>query len=131
MRLQVRLWTVEDVCRWLDTLRLGQYKSAFKEASVDGEFLLELREEDMMQVRRHHSGTVWGLEGPLVSLSWSSVAVAQVLGMEHKLHVRKVILARAKLLPLSEEERAKKVRFTHQTHTFAHRACPRHRSSTS
>jgi hypothetical protein len=48
--LQVRLWTVEDVCRWLDTLRLGQYKQAFKEASVDGEFLLELREEDMMQV---------------------------------------------------------------------------------
>jgi hypothetical protein len=47
---QVRLWTVEDVTRWLDTLRLGQYKQAFKEASVDGEFLLELREEDMMQV---------------------------------------------------------------------------------
>lgn len=54
--VQVRLWTVEDVCRWLDTLRLGQYKQAFKEASVDGEFLLELREEDMMQVR-HHSPT--------------------------------------------------------------------------
>jgi hypothetical protein len=29
--------------------------------------------------------------------------------MEHKLHVRKVILARAKLLPLTEEEVAKKV----------------------
>ena len=39
---------------------------------MDGEFLLELREEDL----------------------------AQALGMEHKLHVRKVILARDKLRPL-------------------------------
>lgn len=30
--------------------------------------------------------------------------------MEHKLHVRKVILARAKLTPLSDEELARKVR---------------------
>lgn len=38
------------------------------------------------------------------------VDVVQVLGMEHKLHVRKVILARAKLTPLSDEELARKVR---------------------
>merc|ERR1719446_1783148 len=77
---ETRLWSVTDVMRWLDTLALGQYKQSFKEASVDGEFLLELREEDMMQV----------------------------LGMEHRLHVRKVILARAKLTPLSPLETAKK-----------------------
>jgi len=77
---EVKLWSVDDVSRWLDTLRLGQYKRAFRDASVDGEFLLELREEDMMQV----------------------------LGMEHRLHVRKVILARAKLTPLSPLEEAKK-----------------------
>ena len=69
-----------DVMRWLDTLALGQYKQAFKEASVDGEFLLELREEDLMQV----------------------------LGMEHKLHVRKVILARDKLKPLDQREAMQK-----------------------
>ena len=78
----MRLWSVTDVCRWLDTLSLQQYTKAFKEASVDGEFLLELREEDL----------------------------AQVLGMEHKLHVRKVILARDKLRPLSEQEKKMKVR---------------------
>ena len=48
---ETRLWSVTDVMRWLDTLSLGQYKQSFKEASVDGEFLLELREEDLMQVR--------------------------------------------------------------------------------
>ena len=72
----VRFWSVEDVARWLDTLALQQYKMAFKEASVDGEFLMELREQDLQQV----------------------------LGMEHKLHVRKIILARDKLRPLSERE---------------------------
>ena len=65
---------------WLDTLSLGQYKAAFREASVDGDFLLELREEDLIQV----------------------------LGMEHKLHVRKVILGRDKLKPLSEGDVVKK-----------------------
>lgn len=113
--VQVRLWTVEDVCRWLDTLRLGQYKQAFKEASVDGEFLLELREEDMMQVRRkqgmHGCGLApWRL-GSMTLAGWVWAAW-QVLGMEHKLHVRKVILARAKLTPLSEEDVAKKVRYS-------------------
>ena len=75
---EMRLWSVADVARWLDTLSLGQYKDAFREA-VDGDFLLESREEDL-----------------------------QVLGMEHKLHVRKVILGRDKLRPLSETDHVKK-----------------------
>lgn len=77
---EMRLWSVKDVGRWLDTLTLGQYKAAFAEASVDGEFLLELREEDLVHV----------------------------LGMEHKLHVRKIIIARDKLRPLSEADIVKK-----------------------
>lgn len=77
---EMRRWSVSDVGRWLDTLVLGQYRAAFREASVDGEFLLELREEDLVQV----------------------------LGMEHKLHVRKVILARDKLKPLSEADIVKR-----------------------
>ncbi|KAJ8600447.1 hypothetical protein CTAYLR_001433 [Chrysophaeum taylorii] len=77
---EMRLWSVYDVGRWLDTLTLGQYKAAFAEASVDGEFLLELREEDLVQV----------------------------LGMEHKLHVRKVVLARDRLKPLSEADVVKR-----------------------
>ena len=48
--------------RWLETLALGQYVDAFKEATVDGAFLMELREEDLVQV----------------------------LGVSHKLHVRKL-----------------------------------------
>jgi len=74
------MWTVSDVGRWLDAIYLGQYVPAFREACVDGPFLMELREEDLVQV----------------------------LGMTHKLHVRKVIISREKLKPLSEQEQFRK-----------------------
>lgn len=72
----VRTWTVNDVARWLETLSLTQYSSAFVEGSVDGPFLMELREEDLIQV----------------------------LGIKHQLHVRKILLAREKLKPLTRQE---------------------------
>jgi len=72
----VRSWTVSDVARWLDSLSLAQYCPAFTEGSVDGPFLMELREEDLVQV----------------------------LGIKHKLHVRKIMLSREKLKPLSQQE---------------------------
>lgn len=31
---ELSLWTVDDVCRWLDTLQLGEYKEAFREGKV-------------------------------------------------------------------------------------------------
>ncbi len=70
------MWTVSDVGKWMESLSLGQYVAAFKEGTVDGPFLLELREEDLIQV----------------------------LGVSHKLHVRKIIISREKLRPLSEQE---------------------------
>lgn len=76
----VRLWSVGDVARWLEGLSLGQYCTAFKEATVDGPFLLELREEDM----------------------------TNVLGIKHKLHVRKIIVSRERLKPLNEQEKSLK-----------------------
>ena len=56
---------------------MSQYAAAFREATVDGPFLLELREEDLVQV----------------------------LGVEHKLHVRKILVSRDKLKPLTAKER--------------------------
>ena len=75
----VRLWTVSNVCTWLESLQLDQYVKSFKEATIDGPFLLELREED----------------------------IVQILGVKHKLHVRKILTQREKLKPLSIEETAK------------------------
>jgi pimeloyl-ACP methyl ester carboxylesterase len=72
----VRTWTVNDVVRWLDSLSLSQYAASFQEGSVDGPFLMELREEDLIQV----------------------------LGIRHKLHVRKILISREKLKPLSQQE---------------------------
>merc|ERR1711871_1422994 len=83
---EVRLWTVDDVGRRLDTLTLSQYKQAFKEATVDGEFLLELRTEDM----------------------------TDVLGIDHQLHVRKIVVARDKLRPLNERELDQKHAVLHE-----------------
>ena len=77
---EVRFWSVADVGRWLQTLSLHKYVEAFTEACVDGEFLLELREEDM----------------------------SSVLQVEHKLHRRKILLAREKLKPLTIVEVQKK-----------------------
>ncbi len=76
----VRTWTVTDVARWLESLSLGQYIAPFTEGSVDGPFLMELREEDLIQV----------------------------LGIEHKLHVRKILISREKLKPLSQQEQFQK-----------------------
>jgi len=90
---EVRMWSVTDVGRWLDTLTLSQYAPAFRDASVDGDFLLELREEDL----------------------------AVVLGIEHKLHVRKVLLARDKLRPLSEQEMLKKAAVVSEEKSIAQR----------
>ncbi|KAG7393723.1 hypothetical protein PHYPSEUDO_004486 [Phytophthora pseudosyringae] len=75
---ELRAWTVDDVGRWLESLSLPQYKAAFREGAVDGDFLIELRAEDM----------------------------AEVLGVSHKLHVRKLLAARNKLVPLTAAERA-------------------------
>jgi len=75
----VKLWTVSNVATWLETLCLEQYVPQFREATVDGAFLMELREED----------------------------IVQILGVKHKLHVRKLLTQREKLKPLSVEESAK------------------------
>jgi CheY-like chemotaxis protein len=61
--VDVRLWTVSDVCGWLETLMLGQYKDAFADAAVDGPFLLELTEDDLLNT----------------------------LGVEHPLHRKKIV----------------------------------------
>ena len=70
-------WSVYDIGRWLDVLSLPQYKQAFKEAAVDGALLLELQPSDFRDV----------------------------LGMEHTLHVKKVVAARDKMKPLSAREK--------------------------
>jgi hypothetical protein len=61
--LRVSTWSVEDVSKWLDTLSLGQYKEAFIDAAIDGEFLYDLDEEDLKNT----------------------------LGIEHRLHRKKIL----------------------------------------
>lgn len=67
--LDIDDWTVDDICRWLKSLSLGQYIKAFREACVDGEFLMELTPDDLKDV----------------------------LGVEHALHIKKILFARDKL----------------------------------
>jgi len=93
---EVRFWSVADVGRWLQTLSLHQYVDAFKEACVDGDFLLELREEDM----------------------------STVLQVEHRLHRRKILLAREKLKPLTIKEMEVKKTVEHEEVANKRRIAP-------
>ena len=79
---EARFWTKEDVGMFLTSLGLRQYRDAFAEAAVDGDFLLALDPNDC----------------------------ADVLGVEHALHSKKLFLAIEKLRPLSMVDRQKKVR---------------------
>lgn len=74
--LQVAGWSVADVGRWLDTLALGQYKRAFADAATDGALLLHLNDDDLKNT----------------------------LGMEHRLHRKKVLTS---VEQLREAERVK------------------------
>lgn len=77
---EVRFWTKEDVGHFLTTLGLRQYREAFAEAAVDGDFLLALDANDC----------------------------ADVLGVEHALHSKKLFLAIDKMRPLTATARRKK-----------------------
>lgn len=77
---EARFWTKEDVGQFLITLGLKQYREAFAEAAVDGDFLLALDPNDC----------------------------ADVLGVEHALHSKKLFLAIDRLRPLTAADRKKK-----------------------
>lgn len=74
--IQVVGWSVADIGRWLDTLALGQYKRAFSDAAVDGALLLHLNDDDLKNT----------------------------LGMEHRLHRKKILTS---VEQLREVERVK------------------------
>lgn len=58
-----RAWSIEEVCKWLTSLRLSQYKETFMDAAIDGIFLFELTDDDLRNT----------------------------LGIEHALHRKKIL----------------------------------------
>eukprot|EP00750_Incisomonas_marina_P020529 INCI4048.3.p1 GENE.INCI4048.3~~INCI4048.3.p1 ORF type:complete len:2134 (-),score=426.39 INCI4048.3:1814-8215(-) len=77
--LNVAAWSVNDVGTWLETMSLGQYRECFADGSVDGSFLYDLNDDDL-----HNT-----------------------LGIEHKLH-RKKIINSIRRLKFAEEEQVRK-----------------------
>ena len=45
--VKVESWSINDVSKWLVSISLSQYQSAFKEGAVDGSFLCELTDDDL------------------------------------------------------------------------------------
>lgn len=43
-------WNIEEVGKWLNNARLGEYVDTFKNENIDGEALLELTEEDLKEM---------------------------------------------------------------------------------
>ena len=76
-RKQVDLthWGVEEVTKWLTSLRLSQHIPSFQEAAVDGPFLCQLTENDLRNV----------------------------LGIEHHLHRKKILFNVSLLLKPQNE----------------------------
>ena len=63
--VRVETWSINDVSRWLTSISLSQYQSAFKEGAVDGSFLCELTDDDLRNT----------------------------LGVEHRLHRKKILFS--------------------------------------
>jgi len=72
-RIDLSCWNIEDVIQWLETISLSQYAEAFREGAVDGPFLCQLTDDDI----RH------------------------VLGVEHILHRKKILLCIKRLSEVS------------------------------
>lgn len=66
-------WEVDHVIQWLNALSLGQYEDSFRDGSIDGPFLFQLTDDDLMNV----------------------------LGVEHKLHRKKIMFGIAQLQEMS------------------------------
>jgi hypothetical protein len=76
MKSPVSYWGVDHVVEWLKALSLGQYEDSFRDGSIDGPFLCELTDDDLLNV----------------------------LGVEHKLHRKKILLGIAQLRSLSSTD---------------------------
>jgi pimeloyl-ACP methyl ester carboxylesterase/DNA-binding response OmpR family regulator len=63
--VSVESWSISDVSRWLTSISLSQYQSAFQEGAVDGSFLCELTDDDLRNT----------------------------LGVEHRLHRKKILFS--------------------------------------
>lgn len=61
--LKVSAWTCNDVSKWLQSISLGQYRTTFTDAAVDGEFLFDINDDDLKNT----------------------------LGVEHRLHRKKIM----------------------------------------
>lgn len=68
-------WEVDHVIQWLKALSLGQYEDSFRDGSIDGPFLFQLTDDDLMNV----------------------------LGVEHKLHRKKILFSIAQLQTVSND----------------------------
>jgi len=75
--IKVDSWSINDVSKWLKEIGLEQYQSSFKEGAVDGSFLYELTDDDLRNT----------------------------LGVEHKLHRKKILSAIKSLMNESESQR--------------------------
>lgn len=87
-------WTVSQVCDWLISLELPQYKSKFEELSIDGSLLIQITEQDLqndlqISVRLHRFKIMENLKKLLddnsedeieLSEDWSSLILKSIEG---------------------------------------------------
>ncbi|KAK2720132.1 hypothetical protein QYM36_004140 [Artemia franciscana] len=50
MKKRIQQWSVQDVCDWIDSLSLSEYKASFSSYNVSGDKLVHLTSEDLNQI---------------------------------------------------------------------------------
>eukprot|EP00096_Caligus_rogercresseyi_P010881 TRINITY_DN4099_c1_g1_i5.p1 TRINITY_DN4099_c1_g1~~TRINITY_DN4099_c1_g1_i5.p1 ORF type:complete len:144 (+),score=69.41 TRINITY_DN4099_c1_g1_i5:352-783(+) len=58
-------WSVSDVCEWLDSLIMSEYKSAFLQNRIDGRRLLSITKVDLEKLGVHRVGHMLNIERSL------------------------------------------------------------------
>lgn len=74
-KINVSCWNVDNVIEWLECISLSQYSDAFRDGAIDGPFLSQLTDDD----------------------------VRNVLGVEHRLHRKKILFGIKELIGVSSE----------------------------
>ena len=62
-------WDCDDVCHWLDSIKMAQYKDTFRENDIQGAHLPELTKAELLELGVKSLGHRMTLENAIARLS--------------------------------------------------------------
>jgi len=62
-------WNCDDVCNWLDSIKMSQYKETFRENDIQGAHLPDLKKAELKELGVKSLGHRMTLENAIARLS--------------------------------------------------------------